>query len=76
MTTILHELYLHPTFKIKAGSIVSLALPERKNPVRVQVTRIFAKDDDVFVEAIKYRTNLYGIHNARVYRDLGTLIKF
>lgn len=70
------ELRLRPDLTVRKESIVSLALPERKNPVKVQITRIFTKDNDVFIEAVKCCTKFVGTHDSRVYRDFGTLIKF
>lgn len=76
MTGTLNELKLYPDFKIRKGSIVRLALPEHRRPLRVEIIRIFWKDDNTFIEAIKYGSKLTGIHDARIYRDYGTLIKF
>lgn len=76
MTGTLNELKLHPDFKIRKGSIVSLNLREHKKPIKVQILRIYAKDDEVFVEAVKCGSKFTGIHDARIYRDFGTLIKF
>ena len=72
----LEKFTLHPGIEIRKGSVVALRLKQFKRPVVVEVIRIFCKDNEVFVEAIKCGSKTTGVHSIRVYRDFGIVEKF
>ena len=72
----LQELTIRSNLRIRKSSIVTLNFWGDSKPLEVEVTDIFMRDNQIYIESRTRNFGSYMTHDSEQYEESATLIKF